>query len=262
MGALIVTVFVASLVGSLHCAGMCGAFVAFAVGATPNDRTPKWLLHAAYNGGRLVTYVTLGAMAGFLGSVIDLGGSLVGAQRVAAALAAATVATFGIVCLLRVKGVRVASVKPPKALERALTTGHRRAMRMAPPARALTIGLLTTLLPCGWLYAFVVTAAGTANPMYGAVTMAVFWAGTLPVLITLGAGVRALTGRFGKAMPTLMPIAITLVAMLSILSRTWTPVTLQDDNAQPATMAETIEHVRGLESHDMACCSPNEPTHE
>ena len=32
MIALLTTVFVASLVGSLHCAGMCGPFVAVAVG--------------------------------------------------------------------------------------------------------------------------------------------------------------------------------------------------------------------------------------
>ena len=130
-------------------------------------------------------------------------------------------------------------------------------MRLAPPARALVIGLLTTLLPCGWLYAFVATAAGTANPLLGALTMGVFWAGTLPVLVSLGAGVRALTGRFGKSMPILMPIAITLVAMLSIVSRTWMPVRLDDGAiAQPATLSEAAEHVQNLDHRDLPCCNP------
>ncbi len=258
MTALIVTVFIASLLGSLHCAGMCGAFVAFAV-AAPDDRTPKWLLHAAYNGGRLVTYVTLGGLAGLLGSVVDMGGSLVGVQQVAAALAAATVATFGIVCLLRVKGVRVARIRPPKSMEMALHAGHRRAMQLAPPSRALAIGLLTTLLPCGWLYAFVATAAGTANPLFGAVTMAVFWAGTLPILVALGAGVRAFTGRFGKSMPILMPVMITLVAMLSIVSRAWMPVHLdQDATSKSATLSDVVEHVHGLDHREMLCCNPED----
>ncbi|VAX40404.1 hypothetical protein MNBD_PLANCTO03-914, partial [hydrothermal vent metagenome] len=64
MSALIVSVFLASLLGSMHCAGMCGAFVAFAVGLDDPEAARKRVrLHMAYNAGRLTTYVTLGAIA-------------------------------------------------------------------------------------------------------------------------------------------------------------------------------------------------------
>ena len=43
-------------------------------------------------------------------------------------------------------------------------------------------GLLTTLLPCGWLYTFVATAGGTGDPIGGAAVMIVFWVGTLPMM--------------------------------------------------------------------------------
>lgn len=64
----------------------------------------------------------------------------------------------------------------------------RRLMDRPPVVRAAATGLFTTLLPCGWLYAFVVTAAGTGSgtPLHGAALMAVFWLGTLPMMLTVG----------------------------------------------------------------------------
>ena len=50
---LLITVFLASLSGSLHCAGMCGAFVALAVGGADNAaRHQGRVLQAAYHAGR------------------------------------------------------------------------------------------------------------------------------------------------------------------------------------------------------------------
>ena len=63
MLALFSTVLVASLVGSLHCAGMCGGFVVFWAGGDASQGKNKVFAHMAYNGGRLVTYVLLGALA-------------------------------------------------------------------------------------------------------------------------------------------------------------------------------------------------------
>jgi sulfite exporter TauE/SafE len=39
-----------------------------------------------------------------------------------------------------------------------------RAVASRPEVRAAILGLGSALLPCGWLYAFVVTAAGTGRP--------------------------------------------------------------------------------------------------
>ncbi|MBE7450024.1 MAG: sulfite exporter TauE/SafE family protein [Kofleriaceae bacterium] len=43
-------------------------------------------------------------------------------------------------------------------------------------ARAALLGLLSAALPCGWLWAFVVVAAGTGSPVGGALVMTAFWA--------------------------------------------------------------------------------------
>ena len=61
MTALVVAVFLASALGSLHCVGMCGAFLAIAFTDVPS--AGRWRLSVAYHGGRLVTYTALGVAA-------------------------------------------------------------------------------------------------------------------------------------------------------------------------------------------------------
>ncbi len=234
MTALIVTVFLASVIGSLHCAGMCGAFLAFAVGSSGNVRS-QVLLQAMYHGGRLLTYTTLGVIAGTVGHLVDLSSTLAGIAPVAAILAGATMMAFGVVTLLRIWGVSIARLQPPAFLMSFVQRAHGHAMRRTPLARALMIGLATTLLPCGWLYAFAVTAAGTASPVRGGFVMAAFWLGTLPILISLGAGLRGLLGGLGKKVPTLTCIALVAVGVYTVTGRLW---------LDPIAMA------RSLETHD------------
>ena len=162
MTALFVTVLLASLLGSLHCAGMCGAFVAFAIGAgDPAVKVSRNVLMGLYHAGRLLTYVTLGAIAGTLGAGIDLGGQMVGLQRAAAILSGTMMVGFGAITLMRLSGIKLAHARVPARWTAFVSSVNRSAMRYSPSVRAVATGLLTTLLPCGWLYAFVITAAGT-----------------------------------------------------------------------------------------------------
>ncbi len=218
MTALIATVMLASLLGSLHCAGMCGVFVAFALGSEPGTR-PKLALSAAYHGGRLITYTLLGAACGAMGAALDWGGGMLGVSRIAAILAGATMVGFGLVTLLRLRGVRLALLKPPPALSRLVAAGQRVALGWRPFPRALMIGLLTTLLPCGWLWAFAVTAAGTGSAAWGAATMAAFWLGTVPVLAALGLGVQQLTGRLGAKLPAMTAAALVIIGLFTVFNR-------------------------------------------
>lgn len=222
---LISAVFTASLLGSLHCAGMCGAFMLFAVGA---DRQPtvgqRVMLHAAYHGGRLVTYSILGAIAGSVGAALDFGGSMVGVQRIAAAVAGALMIGFGLVTIARLRGAKLRLPGAPTPARKFVERVQARAMRLPAGTRALTIGLMTTLLPCGWLYAFVITSGGTGSPWLGALTMAVFWAGTLPVMVSLGVGLQAVMGRFAKHLPMVTSLAVVAVGVFMVFGRVTAPV--------------------------------------
>lgn len=258
MTAMLATVLIASLVGSLHCVGMCGAFVAFAVGTgdQPGARGRSLLL-AAYNGGRLVTYTALGAFAGSLGAALDLGGSYIGIQRAAAALAGAVMIVFGVVTLLRIKGVKLPKAPPPRTLVKIVSVGQGLAMAMRPVPRATTIGLLTTLLPCGWLYAYAAVAAGTASPVYGALTMAAFWLGTLPALVAVGAGMQSLAGALGRHLPTATAIVIVLVGLYTVVHRI--EISSAVYAQAPAVTAgqtprQTAERIKQLDAETLPCC--------
>jgi sulfite exporter TauE/SafE len=82
--------------------------------------------------------------------------------------------------------------------------------------RAGALGLLTTLLPCGWLYAFVVTAAGTGHPARGALVMTAFWLGTLPVMIGVGLGAQRMFGPLRRRLPVVSAAALVVIGLLSI----------------------------------------------
>jgi uncharacterized protein len=214
--ALAATVFVASLLGSAHCAGMCSPFVCFYAGA---DVRNGWWGHVAYNGGRLVSYLVLGALAGALGAGVEQVGTGVGVTRAAAIVAGVLMITWGIVTLLAQRGVELPALAPLGGAQHWMAARLRDVRDFPPIARALTVGLLTTLLPCGWLYAFVLTAAGTGTVRGALALMTVFWAGTLPMLLTLGVGVRRLAGPLRAKLPTISAIAIVAVGVMSLTGR-------------------------------------------
>lgn len=242
MLALVVAVFVASVLGSLHCAGMCGAFVAF---ATADSAAGKAKLSVAYHGGRLLTYTLLGVAAGSAGALLDLGGSLAGISQAAAILAGTVMIGFGVLTLLHALGKSSMRLPAPKFMHTLLAAGHRAAMGFTPTRRALMIGLLTTLLPCGWLYAFAAVAAGTASPWWGALTMAVFWLGTLPVMVSLGLGLQQLTGAVGKRLPMATALLLIAVGLWSLLGR----VAL-DANAFAAEQSAASSTTTGVDQLD------------
>lgn len=255
MTALVSAVFIASLLGSMHCAGMCGAFLALAIddGGRPASRLG---MQAAYHGGRLVTYVAIGAASGALGAALNVGAAAVGFERFAALAAGAIMILFGVVSILRARGVAVPRLPLPRRLHQIAQRGHAAAFALPPVGRAFAIGLLTTLLPCGWLYAFAVTAAGTANPILGAATMAVFWTGTLPVLIGLGLGLQRLTGAARRHMPVMTSSLLVLVGVYTMVGRVRAPF------ASPAVIGpaadSSLERLNALDSRRMPCCRHEE----
>ena len=219
MGGLVIPVLAASLVGSLHCAGMCGGFTAFYAGADAGSGRRRAFAHAAYNSGRLVTYLTLGAAAGALGRAVDLAGSAAGIGRIAGALAGALMLVWSLSLLLEHAGVSFLRLRLPRRLESGIG-GMLTRLRAKPPlVRAALLGLSSTLLPCGWLYAFAVTAAGTGSVLGGMTVMAAFWLGTLPLLVGLGIGVQHLSARLRRHLPVLTACALFAVGLAGVMNR-------------------------------------------
>lgn len=254
----LVTVLIASLVGSLHCAGMCGPFMAIVAGGDGGARARRWQCHFAYHFGRLVVYATIGALFGLLGAALDLGAALAGVQRVAAVLAGALMLAMGVVGALRAGGARLVLLgrsKAPGPLTRLLAAAHRRLAVWPAVPRALLIGLLTTLLPCGWLYAFALVAAGSASAAGGAATMIAFWLGTVPILAALGVGVQRLSAALGGRLPLAMSLLVAGIGLWTVIYRAQHPLPMEFvAQAAPRGIAEAAQRAAALDSESMPCC--------
>lgn len=215
---MLAAVVAASVLGSLHCAGMCGGLVLFAVGSDGHLRKRAGL-HAAYHGTRGVSYTLLGLAAGAIGAAADVSAALAGDLSLAALLAGGAMIVVGGIALAQNIGLAVPRARLPRPLRRVTEAAHRGAFALPPLHRAAAIGGLTPLLPCGWLYMFVVLAAGTGHPATGALVMAAFWLGTLPLMGALGVGAQVITGPIRRRLPALTPLIAISLGLLTVINR-------------------------------------------
>ncbi|MCC6510999.1 MAG: sulfite exporter TauE/SafE family protein [Pirellulaceae bacterium] len=220
---LIGTVFVASLFGSLHCVGMCGPLALLASSSVSPQHRHQRSVHVgavvAYHGSRIVAYALAGAIVGLLGAGIQHTGSWLGLQRLAASLAGGSMLVIGLLGIVRLASGTAHAALLPKWLQRRLASGHAWARRQPPLARAASIGLLTAILPCGWLFAFLIVAAGTARPLEGALVMAVFALGAIPALAGMALSMTLLIGRFRTIVPWCSAVLVTIVGAVTLLER-------------------------------------------
>lgn len=177
----------ASVAGSFHCVAMCGGFASI---ASSQGQRSSWL----YQFGRLIGYASLGALAGALGQtaftrlwVSELG------------FAAGVVLGAFLVLL----GLRIATGKKEGSRGEFAFRGFRdwaypRALRAKPNVRPLFLGACSVLLPCGWIYSFVVVALATESAWKGGLVLLAFWMGTLPWMLGSGFLAEWALGKIGN----------------------------------------------------------------
>ncbi len=260
MLALATAVFIASLLGSLHCVGMCGPFALMAGTTslgTGNASYPRWQAVLGYHLGRLGTYLSMGLVAGSLGMVLDVGGQLAGWQQTAAYLAGSLMIGTALVSLARQWGWLGGTTWVPVGLVRVLQRALRTGQQLPPFPRSFVVGLVTTWMPCGWLYVFALAAAGTASPLFGALVMAIFWAGNLPVLTVLVWGSAWLVRRTSWNVQPAVAVMVLLIGISTLLFRA--PIQLENTAvAAPQNLTETLQHVRQVDEVELPCCCENQ----
>lgn len=153
----------ASLLGSTHCVSMCGGLV-LSVARTRS----AWVL---YHLGRLLGYLGLGSLAGFLGEKL-LSTSALSIVSLVSAL------VLGLTFILAGAQTWKSKTFHLNLLPHGVLTLLYRLGRKS----SLISGLLTALLPCGWLHSFVLAAVATQSAIQGGVLLLMFWVGTLPAL--------------------------------------------------------------------------------
>ncbi|GAB5550118.1 MAG: sulfite exporter TauE/SafE family protein [Sandaracinaceae bacterium] len=182
--AALVSAFLFGLLGSGHCAGMCGPLV---LAAAQRHRTAAELqVHQAlYHLGKTLAYATLGAAAGALAGLAGDGLAAVAqsGQRVLSVALGLGLVALGIALLAgrRLPEGSAWAFRLPVfgAVFKALV--RERSLRAS-----VGLGFLNGLLPCGLVYAGLGVAATTGSALGGALSMAAFGLGTAPALVAVG----------------------------------------------------------------------------
>ena len=251
MSALLATVFLASLLGSLHCAGMCGPFAIIATNGTAGSTRVRT---AAYHTGRLFVYGTLGLGAGFFGAELNSSGNSIGIPQLAATITGTLMTFWGLLALLQLLGLIKPSSHSFASLQKLTAKFHRVIATWNPSLRAFGIGFLTSFLPCGWLYAFVITASGLGHPLQGAMAMVVFWVGTLPALVAVGYAIRKWGGALSQRIPWVSASALIIVGLLTLTHRTFVS-NAHDVMAQCSHTDDWFANATNAAKQTPACCA-------
>ncbi len=170
--------FIVGLFTGFHCVGMCGALVLSYTTNLASTGRPSYSIHLWYGAGKTLSYTTLGAAFGWLGSLIAFTPLLRGAIGIAAGV---FLVLFGLSMLNILPGLKDFRFRAPPFLLRFIGTQSRKY------GHPFVIGLLNGLmLLCGPLQAMYVMAAGSGSALRGAVMLFFFGLGTLPMMMGFG----------------------------------------------------------------------------
>ncbi|WP_423129149.1 sulfite exporter TauE/SafE family protein [Gaoshiqia sp. Z1-71] len=206
----LITPLTLGLLGSFHCIGMCGPIAV----ALPL-RSHSWLSKISggllYNLGRTLTYALLGILFGLLGRGIQLAGF----QQWTSIL-------LGILMILSVlfpyffrQKISIGNLFTGYAAR--LISNLQQLFRKHDWSSLFLIGLLNGLLPCGLVYVAVAGAINTNQVTDGALFMALFGLGTIPMLLAVSLTGNAISAGLRSKMRKLVPYFVVLLGILFVL---------------------------------------------
>jgi sulfite exporter TauE/SafE/copper chaperone CopZ len=195
--------FVVGLLTSVHCVAMCGG-LALSQGsgsgsgaAAPRRRLAPSLL---YNAGRILSYSIIGGLAGALGSALNFSPAAKGILAGAAGL-------FMVYLALSMIGLLPALPRLGKGQARLGAAGAGKG--------PFVVGFLNGLMPCGPLQTMQLYALGTGSFLAGALSMLLFAAGTVPLMLGFGA-IAAILPR--RLVPSMVRASAVLVLLLGFVT--------------------------------------------
>lgn len=181
----IISIITIAFLGSFgHCIGMCGGIIIAYSSTKLEDQWSKSkqsFAHLLYSLGRVLTYVVLGAMFGYVGGVAMFNNLANGTLLIIAGV-------FMVLTGLSLSG----KIKFLTLIEHSMSTSswYKKLFRDLLQTKTLIsffiLGMVNGLLPCGLVYFFAVTAASTGSAFYGAFVMLLFGLSTIPALFSLG----------------------------------------------------------------------------
>jgi len=206
------TALLMGLIGSMHCAGMCGPIaisLPYRVGMQTKEETFFKIL--VYNLGRIITYAFFGLLFGIVGK----GFFTMGIQKwflITLAVLLILIAIFSIDVeskALKIPVIGKFNIKIKELLAKTL--------KNATVKSFLYIGILNGFLPCGLVYMAIVAAIATGGVLNSVLYMILFGIGTMPMMMALGYGGHLLSTRFRTFLRKLYPVFMIIFAILFLM---------------------------------------------
>ncbi len=214
------------LAGSVHCFAMCGAVAgAFGVACGSCQTQKSALLALAAQTGRVASYALAGALAGGVGWLVW--------QPVDYSLLPSVLRSgVGVVLLLMALALWFAGSLPSWMTPattwvwRWLSPLARRLLPIDSVPKALSFGAVWGWMPCGLVYAMLAAAWFSADPLHGALLLAVFGLGTLPAMLAVTLGAQRHAQRF-RQQPTRRALAVaTALLAIAAIALPWSHPTV------------------------------------
>ncbi len=197
------------LLGSLHCAGMCGP-IALALPVKQTGWSTRLACSMLYNSGRILTYSAMGLLLGLLG----MGLFLWGIQRWVSIVLGSLMILWVILSVFLSRQLMQTSLL-------GLVSGYKKIFGSFFSRRTYSsvfiIGLLNGLLPCGLVYLALAGAVVSSGPFEGAFYMFFFGLGTMPVLLAVTLAGNVIGLKFRNLVKKLIPYLILIIGILFIL---------------------------------------------
>jgi sulfite exporter TauE/SafE len=180
-GLTLLAALLSGLLGSIHCAAMCGGIATgFSALSPQGGWAQAWQLNLGRVGGYVLAGVIVGGVGGGLLTVLRLDG-LAAAMRMAVGAVLIVIALR----LLDGRGRFNGLARPGAWLWRWLRPVQARLLPATSGWRRLAAGALWGWLPCGLSLSLLTVAWLQGNARDAALTMAAFGLGTLPMMVPL-----------------------------------------------------------------------------
>ncbi len=181
--------FLLGLFSTMHCIGMCGGIIGALSLSLPTpirERKPRlFAFVAAYNIGRISSYVLAGLIAGAVGTSVLHSAGFDQGHYVLRLVGVSMMIAIGLYLtgwLPQLAVIEKLGIPVWKRLE----PFGRKLIPVTSLPKALLYGIIWGWLPCGLVYFVLIWALTAGNAINGALTMLAFGLGTLPTLMTAG----------------------------------------------------------------------------
>ncbi|MFI3185821.1 MAG: sulfite exporter TauE/SafE family protein [Methylococcaceae bacterium] len=182
--------FMAGVLGSGHCLGMCGALVSgYFMKAGPSKR---YLPYFVYQFARIFVYTLVGFAAAALGVVLVSSGVFGKVQSILQMFIGTVVIILALGILGWIPFQGSVRLLPMNLLRK----GYAESRTKGPILGAMIAGVMNGLMPCPLTFAMAVKATSATTVMEGGLLMLTFGAGTLPTMLLVSVAFGKMSAHF------------------------------------------------------------------